>query len=111
MLIAIELKVDIAYLSLAGVLLGLLGTYLMTSAYHPFGEGGLIKNFFRVVGLALTLRWKQAKDIVTDVVSFGDLNPEDRRKSLTGIYLLFLSFAVQTAVAILGVFDVTHPNH
>jgi hypothetical protein len=108
MLNSLNLKLDIAALTLFGVLLGLVGTYLMTTAYNPFGSGGLMWNFCRVAWLMVTLRLKKARDMVRDTAFFGELNPENRGRSLAGIYLLFLSFVVQTLAAVLGICDVAH---
>ena len=110
-MIFLNLKFDIAILALFGVLLGLVGTYLMTTAYNPFGSGGLIKNFGRVAFWTLTFQWKAARDVVRDAALFGELNPENRGRSLGGIYLLFLSFVVQTAAGILGIVDAIQPPH
>ena len=107
MLSCLNLKLDIAVLTLIGVLLGLVGTYLMTTAYNPFGALGLVWNFFRVAGLVARLQWAKARNLVRDAAFFGELNPENRGRSLAGIYLLFLSFVVQTVAAVLGICDVT----
>jgi len=93
-------------LTLAGVLVGIVATYLMTTAYHPFGGGGVLKNWFRCMGMFITFQWKSAVELIGDVASFGELNKEDRAKSLLGIYILGFSFALQTVGAALAIADI-----
>lgn len=106
MLIAFLIKISAAGLLLLGVIVAVYGTYLMTLAYHPFKKLDLIKNILRVCLRLTTFRWRSANRIVEDAVSFAEANPENRPKSLRGIYFLFVSFVLQTAGSILAVIDV-----
>lgn len=90
---------------MAGVVLGVAGTYLMTAAYHPFGGSGVFRNWLRCVFMFVTFRWKSALELIGDVASFGELNRENRAKSLLGIYVLLLSFAFQTLGAAFAIAD------
>ena len=95
---------------LAGVVVAVYGTYLMTTAYHPFKTLDLIKNMARTFFRLSTLRWRKAKELITDVSNL-EVNKEDRAKSLMGVYFLFLSFVLQTAGAVLAVLDVVISAH
>jgi hypothetical protein len=104
--LAFAVKLCAAVSSLIGVVLGVVGTYLMTSAYHPFNAQGVMYDFLHVVFLFLTFRWKRGLRMIGDAAFFGEVNPEDRRRSLLGIYVLGVSFLFQTAGAALFVLDV-----
>lgn len=103
---AFAIKICAAALTLVGVVIGVVGTYLMTSAYHPFNAPAVTFNFFRVVGLFITFRWQRAWEMLGDAAFFGGVNREDRTRSLFGIYVLGVSFLFQTAGAILFIIDV-----
>ncbi len=106
-MIAFLIKICAAGLLLLGVLVAVYGTYLMTLAYHPFKTKlDLVKNILRVSWLFATFRFRAAHELVDTVEQFAEVNPEDRTKSLRGIYFLFLSFVLQTAGSILAVIDV-----
>jgi hypothetical protein len=104
--LAFAIKLCAALFSLVGVVLGVVGTYLMTSAYHPFNAQAATYDFLHVVFLFLTFRWKRGLRTIGDAAFFGEVNPEDRRRSLLGIYVLGVSFLFQTAGALLFVVDV-----
>ena len=103
---AFAIKLFAALFGFIGVVIGIIGTYLMTSAYHPFGAPGVSYNFVRVFWLFLTFRWKQAMEMLSDAAFFGEVNREDRTRSLLGIYVLGISFLFQTAGAALAIVDV-----
>ena len=103
---AFAIKICAAGFTFAGVVIGIVGTYLMTSAYHPFNAPAVVYNFFRVIGLFLTLRWKRGIEMLSDAAFFGEINREDRTRSLLGIYVLGISFLFQTIGASLYVLDV-----
>lgn len=100
-----------AILTLLGVLVGVYGTHQMTMAYHPFGGAGVIRNFFRMVVLFLIFRWNSAKTLIGDAAFFGEMNREDRTQSLMGIYILGVSFLLQTAGAAFAVADLIITAH
>lgn len=106
MLISFWIKIGVAASALLGVLLGSVGSYLMTSAYHPFAQRELWKAFIRALGFFVTFRFKKALQLISDTVYFAEVNQENKRLSLLGIYILFLSFVVQTVSALLAVIDV-----
>lgn len=87
-----------ALLTMAGVVFGVQGTYLMTAAYHPFEGTGVFRNWLRCVFMFVTFRWRSVLDLVGDVASFGELNREDRAKSLLGIYVLFSALRFKHSV-------------
>jgi hypothetical protein len=103
---AFAIKICAAAFTLLGVVIGVVGTYLMTSAYHPFNAPAVTFNFFRVLALFITFQWKKAWDMLGDAAFFGEVNREDRTKSLFGIYVLGVGFLFQTIGAILFVVDV-----
>jgi hypothetical protein len=96
-----------AILTLLGVLTGVYGTYLMTTAYHPFDSAGwgVTKNFIRVMWRFATLRWKAAKTLIQKAAFYGEMNKEDRALSLAGIYMLSFSFLLQTIGAAFAIAD------
>ncbi|HZE82385.1 MAG TPA: hypothetical protein VE604_15905 [Candidatus Polarisedimenticolia bacterium] len=107
---AFAIKLGAAVFLLAGVAVAVYGTYLMTTAYHPFKTFDLIKNVIRTFFRLSTFRWRKAKALITDVSNL-EVNKEDRAKSLMGVYFLFLSFVLQTVGAVLAVLDVVISLH
>jgi hypothetical protein len=98
-----------AVLLVFGLLLGLAGTYLMTSAYHPFSQLELFGNFLQVLWRFSTFQWPSARRVVRAVARAGEkLNQENKALSLMGIYFLFLSFVVQLISAAFAIWDLCH---
>jgi hypothetical protein len=94
------------FLSLFAVLLGAIGTYLMTSAYHPFKQWELFGSILDVLFRIVTLRWRSAMRIVRGVAQAGDeLHKEKKDLSLLGINFLFASFFVQIISAAFAIWD------
>ena len=101
------IKATAAWLLFAGVVLGMVGTYLMTSAYHSFLRGELILNFLDILLRVLTFRFRSAWRLIKAVVTSGEkLGREQRELSLAGIYVLFVSFSCQAVGAAFAVRDV-----
>jgi len=105
-LTAFVVKIGAAVFLLIGVVVAVYGTYLMTTAYHPFKKLDLVRNMLRVSFRLVTIQWRAADDLIKDVASVALANPEDRPTSLRGVYFLFVSFLFQTVGAILAVVDV-----
>jgi hypothetical protein len=98
-----------AVLLFVGLFLGMVGTYLMTSAYHPFSQAELLGNFAEVCFRVLTFRWKSAWDLVRAVARAArTLKEEKKELSLAGIYFLFLSFIIQLVSAAFAIWDLCH---
>lgn len=95
---------------LAGVIVAVYGTHLMTEEFHPFKIGELIKSLVITFFLLLTLQWKKANELVADI-SLTEVNPQDRSKALKGVYFLLMSFVLQTIGAALAVLDVIVGPH
>lgn len=98
-------------LTLVGVLLGIWGTLLMCRVYHPFSTWAVIPHLFSVLGKYLLGNVAAAQQALKDASDFSKLNEENRYKTLEGVYLLVVSFFVQTIGAVLILVDMyLHPG-
>jgi hypothetical protein len=107
---AFAIKMGAAAFLLAGVVVAVYGTYLMTQEFHPFRIGSLVISVVTALFLIVTFQWKSANHLVADI-SLTEVNPQDRSKALKGVYFLFLSFILQTIGAVLAVMDVLVSTH
>lgn len=97
-------------LSLIGVILGTWGTLLMCRAYHPFSTWKVIVHLADVMGSLLRGNTAAASQAIKDASEFARVNPENKYRTLTGVYILVFSFALQTIGAILILADLAaHP--
>lgn len=98
-----------AWLSLFGVALGMLGTYLMTTAYHPFAFSKLFPTILTVLKRFICMQPKSAWALVQATAKAGDkLHKEQKALSLLGISLLFASFFTQAIGLALTLWDAYH---
>jgi len=105
-----SIKVVGPLLALVGVILSVWGTLLMSRQYHPFGTWKLFKHIVRVIRITIFSGRTPAKALIAKASHFADLNVENRIRTLTGLYILALSFAVQTLAAVLILIDAAFPD-
>jgi len=98
-------------ISLVGVVLGAYGTLLMCRPYHPFTNWGVVQHLVWIAGKVLTGNTQAAREAIRDANDFSTINPENRDRTVAGVYVLVFSFIVQTIGAVLILVDlVIHPN-
>ena len=88
-----------------GVILGVIGTYLICKPYHPFGVWGLVRHIFSLIPYAIQKGPSQARGLVGTASRLSAINEEDRAKSLVGVYFIFLGFIMQAIGALLWTID------
>jgi zinc transporter ZupT len=77
----------------AGSMLGMAGALLQTNAYYPFKPAPLIKY---LLGITLgPILGKNVADEIHTAAKLAEKRPEDRAKSLHGLYFLFCGFLLQ----------------
>ncbi len=97
-------------LSLLGVMLGTWGTLLMCRAYHPFSTWKVVVHLADVIGSLLRGERAAAAQAIKDASEFARVNPENKYRTLMGVYILVFSFFVQTIGALLILADLAaHP--
>ena len=88
-----------------GVILGVMGTFLICKPYHPFTVWGLVKHIVSLIPYAIRKGPSQASGLVRTASVLSAINEEDRAKSLVGVYLVFLGFVMQAFGALLWTID------
>jgi len=88
-----------------GVILGVMGTFLICKPYHPFTVWGLVRHLRSVIWCAIRKGPSQASGLVRTASRLSEINEEDRAKSLVGVYLVFLGFVMQAFGALLWTID------
>jgi hypothetical protein len=83
----------------------------MCRAYHPFSTGRVLVHLFGVARKFATGKWSDAREGLSTASEFSTLNPENRLRTLTGVYVLVFSFLVQTAGAMLILIDTYVASH
>ena len=96
--------------SLIGVLIGVYGTYLLTKFYHPYATGGFAKSVMRMLWLKASRRFEEDERKTKVESALGAMRKENKAKSLTGIYWVFIGFIFQTVGALLITIDVGIAN-
>ena len=91
--------------TLLGVVLGAWGTLLMCRPYHPFSTWAVVRRLLWICGRLLTGHVKEARQAIRDAEQFSNINPENRYRTVAGVYLLVFSFVVQTIGAVLILVD------
>jgi hypothetical protein len=99
------LEVGGAAFSLAGVLVGVYGTFVMTKFYHPYGPVGFVVSMARMLGRLIIGQSKRNQEHSDVAAAFAELTPEKKGESLTGAHWLFIGFFLQTIGAFLIVAD------
>jgi hypothetical protein len=94
-----------AIFSLAGVVIGTHGTYMLTRWYHPFSEGGFLASLRRMIWRKLTGKRAELARHLRVSNALAKLKPEDESHSLDGIYWVFVGFVLQTFGAVLVLID------
>jgi len=92
-------------ISLVGVVLGAYGTLLMCRPYHPFGTWGVVRHLLWICGKVLTGDIEAAREAIREANEFSTINPENRYRTVAGVYVLVFSFIVQTIGAVLILVD------
>lgn len=113
--------------TLAGVIVSVIGTYLLTKWYHPYTEGGFFKHIQEAPFLAMILLQKPARNIPGEgpqieapqtekarkrlakldrIADLAKVNDERRSVSLVGIDLIFIGFVLQGIGAVSSLIDV-----
>jgi hypothetical protein len=94
-----------ALLTLAGVVIGVYGTFLMTKFYHPYSIPGFVVSVIRNAWLTLTGQ-KEKKALHAEIATkFASITAESRGESLYGIQWVFFGFFLQTVGAVLILAD------
>lgn len=104
------LEVGGTVLTLAGVLVGVYGTFVMTKFYHPYGPVGFVMSIMRMLGRLVIGRAKKNQEHADVAAAFGSLTPEKKGESLSGAHWLFIGFFLQTGGAILIAIDTVIVN-
>jgi hypothetical protein len=92
-------------ITLVGVVLGAYGTLLMCRPYHPFTTWGVVRHLVWIAGRVLAGDTQAAKQAIRDANEFSTINPENRDRTVAGVYVLVFSFIVQTVGALLILVD------
>ena len=77
----------------AGSMLGMTGALQQTNAYYPFKPGPFLGYMLRIT-FGPILR-KSVADEIHTAAKLSEKRPEDRAKSLHGLYFLFCGFLLQ----------------
>ena len=88
-------------ITLLGVFAGAWGTLLMCRPYHPFGTWRVLLHLASVAGMVLRGRFAEASQSIRNASDFSAINPENRFRTLEGVYVLVFSFLLQTLGATL----------
>ena len=104
------LEVGSAAVTLAGVLVGVYGTFLMTKFYHPYGPFGFLQSLARMTGRLVTFQTKRAQAHNDVAAAFAKLTPEKTGESLSGAHWLFIGFFLQGIGGVLMLVDVWITN-
>lgn len=90
--------------TLVGVAVSVIGTYLITQWHHPFDNTEFWKSVKRVLWLLVTGRKRKAKEIV-ELASDLAIKNETLAVSLFGLYIVFIGFVIQGAGTLLWCID------
>jgi len=86
--------------TLAGVLLSIWGTFLLTRWYHPFDFRNFVKAAVHVTLLYIRGRSKEANEYIEAATKIGHLNEERRARSMAGLLVIFAGFLLQAIGAV-----------
>jgi hypothetical protein len=99
------LEIGGALLTLAGVVLGVYGTFLMTKFIHPYGPIGFFVSMLRMIGRSLIGRRDRNKEHAEVAAAFAELIDEKKGEILSGTQWVFFGFFLQTMGAVLIAID------
>lgn len=92
-------------ITLLGVVMGAYATLLMCREYHSFGTWNIIRHLFWIVGKVATGQIEDVRSALRSATEFARVNPANQYRTLAGVYVLVISFLVQTVGAVLILFD------
>ena len=90
--------------TLVGVLVSVIGTYLITQSEHPFSHIEFWKSVAKVLWLLITGRKAAAEELV-QTASGVAMNTKSLAISLFGLYIVFIGFLIQGLGSILWCVD------
>jgi hypothetical protein len=114
-------------ITLVGVIVSVLGTYLLTKWYHPYTEHGFVDHLLESPLLAMIILQKGKQPIPGEqaappspqeikaermlkkldrIAKVAEYNKERRSVSLVGIDLIFIGFVLQGVGAVSSLIDV-----
>lgn len=102
-------RVSAAIFALLGIVVGVFGTLQMTRMYHPYTSLQVFRNILGVISRWVISGRAEAEALLKTSADLGEINKEDRTRSLFGLYLLILSFVFQSVGAGLAVVDTFLP--
>jgi hypothetical protein len=112
------------FVTLAGVAVSVIGTYLLTKWYHPYTEEGFVTHLYDAPLLAMLILEKTPPSIpgegnqserrehkrvlqkLNKIAELAEVNKERRSVSLVGIDLIFIGFVLQGIGASFSLIDV-----
>jgi hypothetical protein len=100
------LETGAAGLTLAGVFVGVYGTYKMTKFYHPYRWAGFVKSVVMTMYRDLTGQEDKVNRHNRVAAKLAGMTPEDKADSLRGVEWVFVGFLLQTGGAIIVLIDV-----
>jgi hypothetical protein len=104
-------EIGAAILLLVGGIIGAYGSYLVTKWYHPFRGEGFLVSVAEVVWKVVTGRRREAVEKMEFTAELAEgLNPDDKKTSVAGVYLIFIGVALQAFGAMLATADAVIQN-
>lgn len=91
--------------TLVGLVYSVLGTYFLTRLYHPYRVWDFCVAVAKAIFYTLFFQTKKILKIARVAVATGAITPEDRARSLLGIYFIFFGFLLQMIGAIFWATD------
>jgi hypothetical protein len=71
----------------------------------------VVQHLLWIAGKVLTGNAQAAREAIRDANEFSTINPENRYRTVAGVYVLVFSFIVQTIGAVLIIADLmVHPS-
>src|SRR5690348_16966181 len=99
------LEIGGAVFSLAGVAVGVYGTYLTTKFLHPYTATGFVKSMVRMMWRKATRQNEKNLRNQRVAAAIAIMSPENKAESYTGVHWLFVGFVFQTVGAIMILID------
>jgi hypothetical protein len=100
-----SLELAAGIVGLAGVLVSIWGTFLLTRFYHPFGPGSFLRTVAKATLHFMTGRQDKALARARLITKLGAITPEQKAKSLLGVYWIFVGFVLQGVAVALSLGD------
>ncbi len=99
------LEISAAIFSLLGVIVGVRGTYLLTSWTHTYDWWNFTLSIAKMFGRKLIFREDKNNRVEKTVAILAERNDENKAESLHGLDWVFLGFILQTVGAVLIAID------